>query len=161
MHSASFPGSVPDFVRASRGGTLLDAVPALTADEIYRRLSSYGPEGRQNYAFRNRTVDVLLPFSVLPFLWLLARRAVNNWSEHRVLALAVLSMPFVYVGFDLIENATVLRLLARYPDRLDGLASTLPFTTIIKRAASVLAIAVPLLILVGQALRRRNLKRAD
>lgn len=60
VHWLQFPGSVPDFQRASAGGTLLDAVPAFTEDETYRRLAHYGEEGRRNYAFRNVTVDVLL-----------------------------------------------------------------------------------------------------
>jgi hypothetical protein len=66
----------------------------------------------------------------------------------------VVSVPFIYVMFDLIENATVLRLIATYPDRLDLLASSLPYTTIIKRAASLLAIGVPLGVLCFRTWRR-------
>src|SRR5215217_7540161 len=67
VHLADFHGSVRDFTHASGGGTLLDAVPAFTPDDIYRRLDGYGAPGRDNYRFRNLTIDVLLPLSVLPF----------------------------------------------------------------------------------------------
>lgn len=142
VHFVDFPGSVPNFTDVSGGGALLDAVPAFTADEVYVRLTGYGEEGRLNYSFRNVTVDVLLPLSVLPFLFLLALRA--STPRRRLLRMFLVSIPFVYVLFDFLENATVLRLVASYPDRLDLLASSLPYTTMIKRAASLLAIGVPL-----------------
>jgi hypothetical protein len=64
VHFLQFPGSVPDFTRASGGGVLLDASPAFTPDATFERLAAYGEAGRQNYSFRNVTVDVLLPLSV-------------------------------------------------------------------------------------------------
>jgi len=69
VHFVDFPGSVPNFRDVSGGGTLLDASPAFTADGVYQRLAAHGEEGRQNYSFRNITVDILLPLSVLPFLF--------------------------------------------------------------------------------------------
>jgi hypothetical protein len=77
VHFLDFPGSVPDFQRASGGGKLLDATPAFSATGVYDRLGGYGADGRRNYSFRNVTVDVLLPLSVLPFLFLFMRRAVT------------------------------------------------------------------------------------
>jgi hypothetical protein len=154
VHLLDFPGSVPNFTDVSGGGALLDAVPAFSADEVYARLTGYGEQGRQNYSFRNVTVDVLLPFSVLPFLFVLALRASTSLSRRGLLRMLVVSVPFIYVMFDLIENATVLRLIATYPDRLDLLASSLPYTTIIKRAASLLAIGVPLGVLCFRTWRR-------
>jgi hypothetical protein len=90
VHFLQFPGSVPDFNRASGGGILLDASPAFTPDGIYGRLAGYGEGGRRNYSLRNVTIDVLLPLSVLPFLLLLSRQALVSgerepaptWSHH-------------------------------------------------------------------------------
>ena len=45
VHSLDFPGSVPDFVRSSGGGVLLDAKPAFSEEAIYHRLTNYGSEG--------------------------------------------------------------------------------------------------------------------
>ena len=66
VHAFDFPGSVPRLERVSGGGVLLDAVPAFSVDDVYGRLASYGEEGRASYAFRNLTVDVLPPLSMLP-----------------------------------------------------------------------------------------------
>src|SRR5207244_1419687 len=102
----------------------------------YQRLSGYGEAGRRNYWFRNLTVDIVLPLSVLPFLFLLMRRAVTPLSRHRFIRAFLLSLPFVYMMFDLLENSAVLVLFANYPERLDLLARSLPYATMIKRAAS-------------------------
>ncbi len=160
VHFLEFPGSVPNFREVSGGGVLLDASPAFTPDATYERLASYGEGGRQNYSFRNVTVDVVLPFSVFPFLFLLNARALSHLSDRQRLRVLILSLPAVYVIFDLLENATVLRLLAHYPERLDFLAASLPYTTLIKRAASLLALAIPLGLLSVRALRGRWQKKA-
>ncbi len=154
VHFLDFPGSVPNFQQMSGGGTLLDASPAFTADSIYQRLGEYGNEGRRNYTFRNVTVDILLPLSVLPFLFLLMLRAVTPFALGRFVRATLLSLPLVYVIFDLLENSVVLVLLGDYPERLDVLAGSLPYATIIKRVASLLAIGVPLTMLGFQSLRR-------
>lgn len=155
VHVLDFPGSVPNFTKVSGGGTLLDALPAFTPIQTYQRLAAYGEAGRQNYSFRNVTVDVLLPLSVFPLLFLLARRALTRVPMRRVLGTLLLSLPFVYVTFDLLENAAVLGLLAHYPEHLVLLASTLPYVTMIKRAASLLAVALPMSLLTFQFVRRR------
>jgi hypothetical protein len=158
VHFVQFPGSVPDFNRATGGGVLLDASPAFTADDVYERLTGYGEAGRQNYSFRNVTVDVLLPLSVLPFLLLLMRRAVMRFSFRPLVTALFLSVPFAYVAFDLLENASVLALLANYPERMNVLAASLPYTTVVKRAASLLALGIPLAMLGFQFVRNRRLQ---
>ena len=159
VHFLDFPGSVPNFRQVSGGGTLLDASPALTADAIYQRLGEYGDEGRKNYFFRNVTVDILLPLSVLPFLFLLMRRAVISIALSGFLRAMLLSLPVVYVLFDLLENSIVLVLLGKYPERLDTLAASLPYATIIKRVASLLAIGVSLAILGMNSVKRLRIAK--
>ena len=155
VHFLNFPGSVPRFKETSGGGVLLDVSPAFSVDAVYKRLADYGAEGRKSYSFRNVTVDVILPLSILPFLFLLMRRAVTSLRPRRSLRVLLLSVPFVYVLFDLAENAAVLALLANYPERMDLLAGSLPYVTVVKRVASLLAIIIPLAILAIQFLRGR------
>ena len=156
VHFLQFPGSVPDFKRASGGGTLLDASPAFTPDGIYDRLTGYGEAGRRNYSFRNVTVDVLLPLSVLPFLLLLIRRGLAHYAHGPGLRGVLLSVPVAYVVFDLLENASVLALLANYPERMTVLAASLPYTTLVKRAASLLALVIPLAMFGFKFMRRKR-----
>jgi hypothetical protein len=147
IHLLEFRGSVPDFERQSGGGVLLDAKPSFSVDAIYNRIEAYGERGRANYSFRNTTVDILLPLGVLPFLILLMRSAIERVQLRRATQVFFLSLPLAYVLFDLAENGVVLVLLAKYPDRLTSLAAVLPYVTVVKRAASLLAIVVPLVIM--------------
>lgn len=143
-HAVDFPGSLVDFTRATGGGVLLDLKPSFSEAGVYQRLASYGAAGRDNYAFRNLTVDVLLPLSLLPFLFLLMRYALARLALPRAARAGLLALPLAYVAFDLAENASVLLLLARFPERLPTVAQLLPYLTVIKRAAVVLSIVVPL-----------------
>jgi len=143
VHFLDFPGSVPRFKETSGGGVLLDQSPSFTVDAIYKRISDYGEEGRKSYEFRNVTVDILLPLSLFPFLFLLMFHAVRSLQLNRSLRVLLLSLPFAYVIFDLVENADVLILLNNYPKRMDVMAGLLPYVTSVKRASSLLALFVP------------------
>ena len=154
VHSLDFPGSVPDFERLSAGGVLLDVRPSFSEEATYQRLSDYGNEGRNNYVFRNLTVDVLLPLIVFPALFLLMLHALKGSSLGPVPRVILLSLPFIYVIFDLAENAIVLALLAYFPERMHLLAGVLPYMTVIKRIASLLALAIPLMIFSITLVRR-------
>ncbi len=159
VHFLQFPGSVPDFIRASGGGSLFDVKPSFSPEATYERLSAYGERGRKNYAFRNLTIDVILPLSVFPFLFLLMRYVLSRLRPSRVIGGLLLALPILYVAFDLAENASVLALLSNYPNRLEVVPVILPYLTVIKRAASLLALVVPLAILPIVLLRdqHRNL----
>ena len=100
------------------------------------------------------TVDVVLPLTLLPFLLLLMGRAIGRFPVDRVARVFLLSMPIAYVVFDLAENASVVALLANYPERLTLLANVIPYLTIVKRAASMIALFAPVVILVLAILRR-------
>jgi hypothetical protein len=154
VHLLEFPGSVPNFRRESGGGELLDVKPSFSPEAIYSRLEAYGEIGRKNYMIRNVTVDVVLPFALLPFLVLLMGYAIGRFRIGNAARLFLISAPFTYVIFDLAENASVIALLANYPGRLEPLASVLPYLTLIKRAASMLALFAPVVILALAALRR-------
>jgi hypothetical protein len=159
VHFVDFRGSVPDFRRASGGGTLLDMTPAFSEDGVYERLAGYGTEGRANYAFRLITVDVLLPLALLPFLFLWMRLALGRLSLGAAPRALWLAIPVLYVFFDLLENGSVLALLANYPGRMHSVSLVLPYVTVIKRAASLLAIFVPLAILGVTLIRTRWTQR--
>lgn len=158
VHSLDFPGSVPNFERLSGGGVLLDVKPSFSEEMTYQRLSEYGDEGRKNYVFRNLTVDVVLPLAVFPALFLLMRHALKRSSLGRIARALLFSLPFLYVAFDLVENGTVLALLGYFPDRMHLLAGILPYITMVKRTASLLALAIPLVVLGVALVQRRPAK---
>ena len=158
VHSLDFPGSVPNFERLSGGGVLLDVKPSFSEEMTYQRLSEYGDEGRQNYVFRNLTLDVVLPLTVFPALFLLMWNALKRFSFGRIARVFLFSLPYLYVAFDIIENGTVLTLLGYFPDRMHLLAGILPYITVVKRSASLLALAIPLVIFGVALIQRRPAK---
>jgi hypothetical protein len=155
VHSVDFHGSVPEFVRLSGGGVLLDAKPAFSEDAIYQRLADYGEQGRSNYEYRNRTIDVLLPLAVFPALFLLMVHALDRFSPGRITRAILYSLPALYVLFDLAENSAVLMLLSEYPSRLPFAAGALPYLTVIKRAASLLSLGIPLVLFIIGVVQKR------
>jgi hypothetical protein len=155
VHALDFYGSVPNFVKASRGGVLLDIKPAFAEADLYARLERYGEEGRKIYSFRNVSVDAVLPLSLLPFLFLFMREALKVLHLGRLPATVLLSVPIAYVVFDFAENAAVLGLLARFPDRVHFLAAVLPYLTVVKRTASIMALLIPFVVLTFAFVRRR------
>lgn len=155
VHALDFPGSVPDFVRASGGGVLLDVRPSFSTEAIYQRIAGYGEAGRANYAFRNTTVDVVLPLAVLPALLLSMLHATRRLSAGRVPTAILISLPITFVLFDFAENAIVLVLLASFPERMPVLAQVLPYVSLVKRVASLLAVAAPIVIFAALAWRKR------
>ncbi len=160
VHALDFHGSVPNFVKASRGGVLLDIKPAFDEADLYARLEAYGEQGRKIYSFRNVTVDAVLPLSLLPFLFLFMREALKVMDLGRLPTALLLSMPIAYVVFDFAENAAVLGLLARFPNRIHFLAAVLPYLTVVKRTASILALLIPFAVLTFAFVRGRMRRAA-
>ena len=154
-HFLDFPGSVPDFVKESGGGTLLDMKPEFSEDGLYARLESFGEPGRANYAFRLMTVDLILPLALLPLLLLMMWKAAQRLSVPKAFRVILLSLPVAYVLLDLAENGSLLAILAGFPARLRLTAAVLPYLTVIKRAASLLSLFLPVLLLGFESIRQR------
>jgi hypothetical protein len=159
VHFLDFRGSVPRFKKITGGGVLLDQSPSFNVEAIYERLSNYGEKGRNEYTFRNVTVDILLPISLLPFLFLLMFHAIRSLQLNRSIGLVLVSIPLVYVIFDFAENADVLVLLKNYPQRMDLMSGLLPYLTSVKRVASLLALFVPVGMFGLRFLRRWSASR--
>jgi hypothetical protein len=155
-HFLDFRGSVPNFEKVTGGATLLDMKPSFSEDGIYSRLAEYGERGRDEYAFRNMTVDILLPLGLLPLLLMFMNAATRRLKLGRVARIALLSIPLAYVLLDFAENGAVLALLARFPARLHLVATLLPYLTVVKRTASMLALFGPLVMLGFASLRARS-----
>ncbi len=83
------------------------------------------------------------------------REALKVMQLGRLPAALLLSVPVVYVVFDFAENAAVLGLLTRFPDRVHLLAAVLPYLTVVKRTASILALLIPFAVLTFALVRRR------
>jgi hypothetical protein len=152
-HLLSFPGSLAHFREATGGQKILDMRASSSATETYERLSAMGDTGRALYLRLILTIDIVFPLAMLAFLlmlaWFAAQRAeLPAWAS-RMVALP----PVLYFSLDLLENASVLAMLFLYPDRLDGVASSIGYLTRGKRASMMVAFLAPAVVIVVSRMR--------
>jgi uncharacterized membrane protein YoaT (DUF817 family) len=121
----------------------MDLRISYTADELYGALSALGEAGRAAYVRNILILDVLWPLAYGAFLTLLPLYAFADQTRRRRRALA--SVAVAAVMLDYAENMSVLTLVLRYPERLDGLARVAStFTTtkwVFVAVAMVIAVA--------------------
>jgi hypothetical protein len=160
VHAFDFPGSVQDFRRVTGGLELLDTKPSFDVETVHARIENYGEAGRLNYRLRLLTVDVLLPLSLTPFLFLLMRHAVERIKVSGVVRGLLLGASLVYLIFDLAENGFLFVLLSTHPSRQPPLEQVLPYLTAIKRSGTLLGLLVPTVLLAFAAIRDRLRKPA-
>jgi hypothetical protein len=155
VHAFNFPGSVQNFKEVTGGLELLDTKPSFDIEQVSARIESYGEAGRSNYRWRLFTVDVFLPLSLTLFLFLFMRHAVERMKVSVVVGAVLLGASFVYLVFDLAENASLFFLLSAHPNRHAAVEYVLPYLTIVKRSGVLLALLTPLVLVVYAALRDR------
>jgi hypothetical protein len=141
IHAGDFRGGLKRFHQVSNGGELFDVKSAADADTFYQRVDAFGEAGREEYYFRNYTTDILLPLSLTPALVFFVQRATRNWRS-RWLRRLVGILPWMYLGFDFLENGLVMHMLSAYPERLDFLAANLKVITVLKRIGVIGAVIV-------------------
>lgn len=100
--------------------TVMDLRLSYTPDELYAALSALGAAGRAAYVRNILVLDVLWPLAYGAFLTLLPLYAFADQPPRRRRLLA--SVAIVGVVLDYAENMSVLTLVLRFPDRIDGLA---------------------------------------
>ena len=128
---------------------VLDKRFTYTPDEAYALLSAYGVAGRRRYARNALMLDVLFPLAYGMFLTLVGLR-VSLWLCMPSGFLRHVSLlPLLAVGFDYLENTSVVILAWKYPKRmapLVRLSSTFTSLKWVTVAASVGLIVVGLLL---------------
>lgn len=155
VHVLDFPGSVQEFKTVTHGQQLLDTTPAFDTEAVSARIHGYGEAGRANYRFRLVTVDVFLPLSLTPFLFLLMLRGVDRVELTGVTRRLLLWATLAYLLFDLAENATLFVLLSSHPSRNTVLETVLPYLTAFKRAGILTGLVIPAVLLAFAPLKDR------
>jgi len=105
------------------GQPLIDTIFAYSADDLYRILGAYGPEGRQLYTQYLIWLDIfygtLSGVTFAAILLALSKSVERFGGLLRVFAL----VPILMMLLDYGEDALLLLVLARYPEIVIGLAS--------------------------------------
>lgn len=139
LNFLDLPFSVPRLQALSGGVGLLDLLPFYTADEAYRHLAAYGPEGRRLYALGLVAVDFLLPLLMgltLAVALTLTLRRQGSWPSKLGL------LPLLVVAADYIENVCILVMLYAYPYRVEWVGTLAGVCTSTKQASTAAILAV-------------------
>lgn len=145
---------IQGMMQDGKGGvTPLDLMFFSTPEKIFGMIERYGEYGRPFYRNVELTVDIVYPIVYLFFFGLfmswLFQRGFTSTSPIRKLNILPLGAWF----FDLIENITIIGLLAIYPNQPNALAWVLILLTHIKW---LFAGASILLILIGIVMALKN-----
>ncbi len=154
-HLIDTPGSLRHLMAATGGQPILDLKPSFSADEVYERLTHFGEAGRLLYRQMILTMDFVFPVCLFIFVLMLARYANGRTMPRPTLRWILLAAPFGFFIPDVIENASVFKILTDFPQRHDALANNLGYLTVLKRASIYVALALPLVLLAVDLWRRR------
>lgn len=134
-----------------------DEMPRYTVEQLYTAIEAFGESGRRFYVLWAWTADLLAPLLYSSFLmlvatWLLLRVAPRPPLRHLAL------LPALVGVLDVAENTCTSLLTARWPERLDGLASVATVVSRLKwlsMQTTLSMLAVLGLAAAGMAIRRR------
>jgi hypothetical protein len=139
------------------GGTPLDLMFFPTPEKIFSTLNQFSPAALAFYRTIELTADILYPITYTLFYSLLItallRRTLTPENPVQLLNL----LPFGAWLFDLLENISILSLIASLPAQPVGLASLLTLFNGIKwffAGASILALLFSLITLLIKKIRR-------
>lgn len=139
---------------AMHGMPILDQRPSFSSVDVYQRLDAFGIVGRDMYQRFTYSIDVVFPLSLLIFLSLLAKFVAQRTMLSAGWRKALLALPFVWFGSDMLENAIVFSLISQFPVQNNFLGGIVGSVTAAKFSLLLLSIAVPAICLV--VLKRRT-----
>jgi hypothetical protein len=127
-----FPLAASRIDPQSRGGRPLDLRFGYSPEEAYAVMRAYGPEGRRAYMWIELTADVVYPAAYTLFLALCLTYLAERAGPASGLTRRATLLPFAVLAADYAENAAIVTMLARYPERADSIARVGGVITAIK-----------------------------
>lgn len=153
-----FPNLARRMGEMAGGGTFrpLDLRVGYSAADALSALTVLGDDGRRFYLLVELTVDVLYPIVYGVFFFLLARWLLAKVPPSPVWAERASLLPFAAAGLDLAENALIVALIARYPERMPTVTALANATTAAKFLCLALTVALVLYAVVRWTVNRRG-----
>jgi hypothetical protein len=141
-HLLGSHGGAKAVEQALGGHRLFDQQASFSVSEVYARIGAFGQAGRAAYATMTFTQDLLFPLVLFAFLVQLLRFVTERAGLRPDLRRLALLVPTAWLLADLVENATIYRLLTSYPARHDFLAGSLGALTYLKFTLLVASVAL-------------------
>ena len=134
---------------------ILDVQFLYSPSRVYHILEALGPEGRWIYAFSESTIDLLFPLIYASFLRISLELIASGLpvSNNRIWR-RLSSLPWLLMGMDYGENASLVALLLLYPKVITPLAWLASAFSSIKLSLGLVCVVLVLIGFVGLLLRK-------
>ena len=148
-------GFIPRIEEATGGLAILDLRLNYTPADVFDLFDAAGEEGRRLMVL-NGLLDLVFPLAYAAAAGLLLAFLFGRAfpPEHFLQRLVIL--PFVLAAVDYLENAGILMMLARYPERLPDLARATAVATSFKQALALAMYALIVAGVVAALIRRKD-----
>jgi len=129
------------------GLEIFDKKPIFGSDAVYHYMQSFTEIGIRVYKRFTYTIDVIFPLSMLLFLYTFSKFTLQRVALTKYFFKIVKLLPWIWFGFDMLENATVFYLLSEFPKQHLFVAGSLAWITVTKFVLLFLSLLVPALLL--------------
>jgi hypothetical protein len=140
---------------AAGGLTVLDTRLVYSQADVHKLLTALGGAGRSAYQLTHLTLDMVFPIAYSLFfasasLWLTGKLSLSIQQQKRIALLLLLAGVF-----DLLENFSIMGMVAAYPSQVPALALLSQLFTLIKFGLFAINILF-LVILIVMVIRHRK-----
>lgn len=153
-HAFTIPAGSKQVSMLLGGLEIFDKKPIFGSDAVYHYMQSFTEIGIQVYKRFTYTIDVVFPLSMLAFLHTFSKFTLQRIKLPKYFFKIAGLLPWIWFGFDMLENATVFYLLSEFPKQHPLIAGSLGWITVIKFVLLFLSLFVPAsLLLLARKLR--------
>lgn len=146
-HSFNVPAGSKQVSMLLGGLEIFDKKPIFGSDAVYHYIQSFPEIGIRVYKRFTYTIDVIFPLSMLLFLHTFSKFTLQRVALTKYFSKIVKLLPWIWFGFDMLENATVFYLLSEFPKQYPLVAGSLAWITAAKFVLLFLSLLVPALLL--------------
>lgn len=155
-HSFNVPAGSKQVSMLLGGLEIFDKKPIFGSDAVYHYIQSFPEIGIRVYKRFTYTIDVIFPLSMLLFLYTFSKFTLQRVALPKYFFKTVKQLPWIWFGFDMLENATVFYLLSEFPKQYPLVAGSLGWITVTKFVLLFLSLLLPaLLLLFAKKLQKR------
>lgn len=153
-HTFTIPAGSKQVSMLLGGQEIFDKKPIFGSDAVYHYMQSFTEIGIQVYKRFTYTIDVVFPLSMLAFLHTFSKFTLQRIKLPKYFFKIAGLLPWIWFGFDMLENVTVFYLLSEFPKQHPFIAGSLGWITVIKFVLLFLSLFVPAsLLLLARKLR--------
>ncbi|WP_447636903.1 hypothetical protein [Flavobacterium microcysteis] len=142
-HTFTIPAGSKQVSMLLGGLEIFDKKPLFGSDAVYDHIQSFTEIGIHAYKRFTYTIDVIFPLSMLTFLHTFAKFTLQRLKLPKYFFKTVRLLPWIWFGFDMLENTTVYYILSEFPKQYPFVAGSLGWITVAKFVLLFLSLLVP------------------